>query len=208
MDDGLRIALAALIGYLVGTFPSADIAARLATRGRVDLRTAGSGNPGGLNAMKELGKAWGVTVILADMAKGAIAGGLGALVGGGAGAYAAATASIAGHIFPVWTGFRGGKGVATSAGACLAVFPAFFPIDAAVAAAGTLRTRNPERVIWCNGVAWMAAAIVWTVADLPNAWGPEPGAGLLAFSAISCALIVYKFRMTAVQAGASTPSSG
>ncbi len=205
MDDGLRVALAALIGYLVGTFPSADIAARLATRGRIDLRTAGSGNPGGLNAMKELGKAWGVAVILADMAKGAVAGGLGALVGGGDGAYAAATASIAGHIFPVWTRFHGGKGVATSAGACLAVFPAFFPIDAAVAAAGALRTRNPERVIWVNGVAWMAAAIVWTVADLPNAWGPDAGAGLLAFSAISCALIIYKFRVTALRADASAP---
>ena len=83
MDDGLRVVLAALIGYLVGTFPSADIAARLATRGRIDLRTAGSGNPGGLNAMKELGKAWGVAVILADMAKGAIAGGLGRARGRG-----------------------------------------------------------------------------------------------------------------------------
>jgi glycerol-3-phosphate acyltransferase PlsY len=202
MDDALLVALAALIGYVVGTFPSADIAARIATRGRVDLRTAGSGNPGGLNAMKELGTVWGVVVILADMAKGAIAGGLGALVGGGAGAYAAATAGIGGHIFPVWTRFQGGKGVATSAGACLAVFPAFFPIDAAVAAAGALRTRNPERVIWCNGVAWMTAAIVWTVADLPNAWGPEPGAGLLLFSAVSCALIVYKFRVAAIRAAA------
>ena len=208
MDDGFRIALAGLIGYLVGTFPSADLAARLATRGRVDLRTTGSGNPGGLNAMKEIGTAWGVAVILADIAKGAVAGGLGALVGGGAGAYAGATASIAGHIFPVWTGFRGGKGVATSAGACLAVFPAFFPIDAAVAAAGALRTRNPERVIWVNGVAWMTSAVVWTVADLSNAWGPEPGAGLLAFSAISCARIVYKFRGTTLRAGASAESGG
>ena len=208
MDEGLRIALAALIGYLVGTFPSADVAARLATRGRVDLRSVGSGNPGGLNAMNELGKGWGVAVIVADLIKGVVAGGLGALVGSGAGAYAAATASIAGHIFPVWTRFRGGKGVATSAGACLAVFPAFFPIDAAVAAAGTLSTRNPERVIWCNGVAWMTSAVVWTVADLPNAWGPEPGAGLLAFSAISCAMIVYKFRVTALGADATATTGG
>jgi glycerol-3-phosphate acyltransferase PlsY len=201
--EALQIAVAALIGYLVGTFPSADVAARLATRGRVDLRTAGSGNPGGLNAMKEIGTGWGVAVIVADMAKGAIAGGLGALVGGGAGAYAAATASMAGHIFPVWTRFHGGKGVATSAGACLAVFPAFFPIDAAVAAVGAVRTRNPERTIWANGVAWIGSAVVWTVADLPNLWGPEPGVGLVAFSVIGSAMIIYKFRVAAIRTAAA-----
>jgi acyl phosphate:glycerol-3-phosphate acyltransferase len=198
--EALRIALAALIGYVVGTFPSADAASRLATRGRVDLRTAGSGNPGGLNAMKEIGTGWGVAVIVADMVKGALAGALGALVGSGAGAYAAATTSMAGHIFPVWTGFRGGKGVATSAGACLAVFPAFFPIDAAVAALGAVRTRNPERTIWANGVVWVGAALVWWLADLPNLWGPEPTIGLVAFSAIGVAMIVYAFRVSSRRA--------
>ena len=201
----MTLVLAALIGYLVGTFPSADVVCRIATRGRVDLRSTGSRNPGGLNAMKQIGTAWGVVVIVADIVKGVVAGFAGMAVGGDGGGYAAATTSMAGHIFPVWSRFRGGKGVATSAGACLAVFPAFFPIDAAVAAAGALRTRNPERVIWVNGVAWMTAAIGWTVADLPNAWGPEPGAGLLAFSAISCALIIYKFRATALRADASAP---
>lgn len=202
MGEAFLITAAAVVGYLVGTFPSADVAARIATRGRVDLRTSGSGNPGGLNAMKEIGTAWGVAVILADMAKGAIAAALGALIGSGAGAYAAATASMAGHIFPVWTGFRGGKGVATSAGACLAVFPAFFPIDAAVAAVGALSTRNPERTIWTNGVVWIGAAVVWTAADLSNLWGPEPGIGLLAFSVLGSAMIIYKFRVAALRAAA------
>ncbi len=200
MDEALQIAAAALIGYLVGTFPSADVACQLATRGRIDLRTAGSGNPGGLNAMKEIGAGWGVAVIVADMVKGAVAGGLGALVGSGAGAYAAATASMAGHIFPVWTRFRGGKGVATSAGACLAVFPAFFPIDAAVAAVGAVRTRNPERTIWVNAAVWLSAALVWWLADLSNLWGPEPTVGLVLFSAIGAAMIVYKFRVAARRA--------
>jgi glycerol-3-phosphate acyltransferase PlsY len=208
VDDGLQVALAALIGYLVGTFPSADVAARLATRGRVDLRAAGSGNPGGLNAMHELGKGWGIAVIVADLLKGAVAGGLGGLVGGGAGAYAAATAGIAGHIFPVWSRFRGGKGVATSAGACLAVFPAFFPIDAAVAAAGALGTRNPERTIWANGIVWVGASVLWWAAGLGNLWGPEPTIGLVVFSVISTVMIVGKFRVAAHRATvARSPTS-
>jgi glycerol-3-phosphate acyltransferase PlsY len=189
----MELVLAALIGYLAGTFPSADLVSRIATRGRIDLRREGSGNPGGLNAMREIGTAWGVVVIVLDLLKGTIGAVAGRAVGGDAGAYTAATATIAGHIFPVWTGFRGGKGVATSAGACLAVFPAFFPIDAAVAAAGALGSRNPRLVIWVNGVVWVATALLWWAADLPNAWGPEPTFGLVAFSVVSTAMIVVKF---------------
>jgi glycerol-3-phosphate acyltransferase PlsY len=190
----LEVVLAALIGYLLGTFPSADVVSRIATRGRVDLRASGSGNPGGLNAMKEIGTAWGVVVILVDITKGVAAGVAGMAVGGDAGGYAAATASIAGHIWPVWSRFRGGKGVATSAGACLAVFPAFFPIDVVVAVFGAARTRHPERTIWGNGVVWVGSALVWWLADLPNLWGPDPSWGLVAFAVISSALIVWKFR--------------
>jgi glycerol-3-phosphate acyltransferase PlsY len=196
----VRLAAAALLGYLIGTFPSADVVCRIATRGRVDIRAVGSGNPGGLNAMKSVGTAWGVVVIVVDMVKGGAAGFVGMAVGGDGGGYAAATTSIAGHIFPVWSRFRGGKGVATSAGACLAVFPAFFPIDAAVAAAGALRTRHPERTIWGNGVAWIGSALVWWLADLPNLWGPSPTWGLVAFAVVASAMIVWKFRVAAMQA--------
>jgi len=198
--EAAELVLATLIGYLVGTFPSADVASRLATRGQVDLRRAGSGNPGGLNAMKTIGTAWGIVVIVADMAKGVVAGVLGMLVAGDGGGYAAATASMAGHIFPVWSRFRGGKGVATSAGACLAVFPAFFPIDAAVAMVGAARTRNPERTIWANAVVWIGAALLWWLADLPNLWGPGSTVGLVAFSVIGSGMIVWKFRVAAVHA--------
>ncbi|MGH9024863.1 MAG: glycerol-3-phosphate acyltransferase, partial [Acidimicrobiia bacterium] len=174
MADAVLTAVAALVGYLLGTIPTADLVTRVATRGRVDIRRAGSGNPGGLNAMQVVGKRWGVAVIIVDIAKGALAGFAGYTIGDAGGAYAAATASIAGHIFPLWSRFRGGKGVATSGGACLAVFPVFFPIDAAVAALGAVGTRNPERTIWANGVVWVGLAVTWWVFDLPNLWGPPP----------------------------------
>jgi acyl phosphate:glycerol-3-phosphate acyltransferase len=206
VDDALLTALATLVGYLLGTIPTADLVTRLATRGQIDIRNEGSGNPGGLNALNVVGKKWGVVVILIDVAKGAAAGFAGYAIGDTAGAYAAATASIVGHIFPVWTRFRGGKGVATSGGACLAVFPPFFPIDAAVAALGAVGTRNPERTIWVNGVVWITFAVVWWVFDLPNLWGPPPMWGLVVFSVVSSVLIVGKFRAAAIGAAPVAPA--
>src|SRR5919201_2481083 len=113
MAEALLTVLAVAIGYLLGTIPSAGVVAWLATRGQVNLREAGSGNPGAINAIKTLGARWGLVVLVADIAKGLAGGVIGLVIGGGPGAYAAATAAIAGHIFPVWSGFRGGKGVAT-----------------------------------------------------------------------------------------------
>lgn len=83
--------IAAAWGYLTGSIQSADAATRLAGRRGTDLRVAGSGNPGALNAAAVLGPRWGVAVLVADMAKGAAAGAIGRLLGGPAGAYAAAT---------------------------------------------------------------------------------------------------------------------
>lgn len=197
---------AGALGYLLGTFPSADIATRLATRGAVDLRTAGSGNPGATNAAQVLGTRWGIGVLIVDMAKGVVAGIVGMAVGGDGGGYLAATTSIGGHIFPVWSRFRGGKGVATSAGACLAVFPVYFPIDLAVAAIGAVAAKQAERATQISGGVWVGAAILWWLGDLPNAWGPAPSYGLFAFAAVSTAMILGKFahaRRTALRKAGS-----
>lgn len=204
MDVVLTFA-AALAGYLIGTFPTADLVTRLATRGKVDIRAVGSGNPGGLNAMKAVGTKWGVVVILIDILKGVAAALVGWLIGDVPGAYAGATAGIAGHIFPIWTRFRGGKGVATSGGAVLVAFPLYFPIEVAVAAVGALSTRNAERAAFLTAPLWIAAALVWWLADLPNLWGPEPTVGLAIFSLLSVAMIVGKFVATRGQV-ASAPA--
>lgn len=186
--------VAAALGYLVGSTPSADIAARLATGGDVDLREAGSGNPGGTNAAQVLGSRWGAAVMAADTVKGTAAAVAGRSVGGDAGAYAAATAAIAGHIFPPWSGFRGGKGVATSAGASLAVFPAYSLLDALVAGASTsLSRRHLELAMTVTCGAWTASAWLWWRRGLPNAWGPRPSAGLFGFALGGSALILGKF---------------
>jgi glycerol-3-phosphate acyltransferase PlsY len=187
-----RILAAAGVGYLAGTFPSADLATRLAHHG--DLRSQGSGNPGALNAANVLGRGWGLAVLAADMAKGTAAGMAGRAIAGDAGAYAAATGSVAGHIAPVWQRFRGGKGVATSAGACLAVFPAYFPIDAAVALTTATATQEAERSMQIACAIWTPASVVWWQRKLPNAWGPTAGPGLAVFAGLSSAMILAKFR--------------
>lgn len=188
-----RLIAAAAVGYLAGTLASADIASRLAGR-RTEVRASGSGNPGAANAAAVLGNRWGLAVLGADMGKGVAAGLVGRALAGDTGGYVAATASIAGHIAPVSNGFRGGKGVATSAGACLAVFPAYFPIDAAVAALTASKVQHAERATQVSCAAWTASAVLWWRRGLPNAWGPEPGPGLVGFAAVSSAMILAKFR--------------
>jgi glycerol-3-phosphate acyltransferase PlsY len=189
----LATPLAGVVGYLAGTFPSASVASHLASGGSIDLRTAGSGNPGALNAAQQLGSGWGAGVLIADAAKGFVGAVAGRRLAGGTGAYLAATAAVGGHIAPVWSRFRGGKGVATSAGACLAVFPAYFPLDAAVATAGVTGTRNPETATRISSLLWILAAVAWWRRRWPNAWGPRPTVGLPLFAATSSAMILARF---------------
>lgn len=191
----LRFVAAGLGGYLLGTVPSADLAARAASKGTVDLRTAGTGNPGGANAAAVLGRRWGYAVMAADIAKGAVASAMGGRIAGSGGAHLAGTASVAGHCFPVWNGFRGGKGVACSVGQCLATFPAYFPIDLAVAALTAARPwrRRAFAGTTAASAAWVAGGVLWWRRRLPNAWGPPPSAALPVAAAASSALIASRF---------------
>jgi glycerol-3-phosphate acyltransferase PlsY len=200
LTDVVFVLAAVVAGYLIGTFPTAVVVTRYATRGVVDIRQTGSGNPGGFNTFREVGRAWGAVVILLDGAKAIIAAALGWLIADDAGAYAAATAVIAGHIAPVWTRFRGGKGVATAGGAILAVFPVYFPIHALALIAGALGFRNSSRAMQAAAMVWVAASVVWLVAEWPNGWGPEPSAGLVIFSVLGAAMIVAKFRLARLAA--------
>ena len=184
---------AVVVGYLLGTIPTAVLVTWLATRGRVDIRASGSGNPGGFNTFREVGKGWGAVVILVDGGKALVAGVLALVLVGDAAAYGAATAAILGHVAPLWTRFRGGKGVATAGGAVLGVFPAFFPVDVAVLGFAALAFRNARRAMLAGMTAWVVAAVLWTVFDWPNAWGPDPGAGLIVFSVLGAGMVIGKF---------------
>lgn len=113
--------------YLAGSIPTAYIAGRL-VKG-VDIRTVGSGNVGASNAMRLMGKGWGISILLFDAVKGLVPLLLILHYFFAANpvreryAMGGALACIVGHVFPVWLKFKGGKGVATGMGVMVAIVP-------------------------------------------------------------------------------------
>ena len=127
---GIAAALALVpLAYLLGTFPSAVMVAR--SRG-VDILAQGSGNPGASNVARVLGSQWGVLVFLLDALKGAMPALAGLAVDTRPGAYVLVSAAVLGHMFPATRRFRGGKGVATMAGAMLVLHPLMWLVLLAV----------------------------------------------------------------------------
>jgi glycerol-3-phosphate acyltransferase PlsY len=186
----LRSALAVLGGYLLGTVPSADVAGRVVG---VSVRTQGTGNPGAINASVLLGKRWGTAVAVVDIGKGWAAGALGQRVSP-ATAQAASAAAVVGHVFPVWSGFKGGKGVATSYGSVLGAFPAYAVPDLLVAGAFARLTKHPRLANDLSSLVWTGAAVLWWRKQLPNLWGPAPTVGLPLSAAATSGLIAWRFR--------------
>jgi glycerol-3-phosphate acyltransferase PlsY len=167
--------------YLIGSIPFAFLLAR---RRGVDLRRAGSGNVGASNVLRTSGVLLAVLAMALDGLKGAVAVLLAqGVTAGSAASVAAGIASVAGHIYPVWLRFRGGKGVATAAG----VFSVLAPVALAVAVAVFLAAVAATRIISVGSVsAALALAVMTAVTDSPRlvvtgAW-------------IAAALIVYRHR--------------
>lgn len=137
---GPALLLAVAIGYLLGSIPVAVVVAR--ARG-VDIRSVGDRNPGYWNAKDALGRRAAVPVFVGDVAKGALAAGVGIVLGGpwwiG---YAAVAAAMVGHAWPVFAGFRGGRSVLTFVGGMLVLAPLPALIAAAVCLVITLVTHR------------------------------------------------------------------
>lgn len=191
---------AAVAGYLLGTIPSGDLVARAAGDGDADLREAGTRNPGAANAMVVLGRGWGYGVLALDIGKGIAACGLGRRLAGDTGAHVAGPAAVIGHCYPVWNGFRGGKGVAASVGQCFMTFPVYVPVDLLVAWFTATRPGLKSRTYAAAAVSsllWVAGGVLWWQRRWPNAWGPEPSAALPLASAASSAVIIARFAVAA-----------
>lgn len=181
--------LKVLIAYLLGSVVGSLVVGRL--RGGVDIRKLGSGNAGSTNALRTQGAGFAVWVILIDVAKGWLAAAAVPLIhipglppsGPALAAWlgvCCAFASILGHVFPVWHGFRGGKGVATYVGA-LAGLELFLLVPllaawlAVVAVSGFI------------GLASIAASIAIPIYLLLRG---APLAAPLVWFALACALLV------------------
>jgi len=130
-----------IIGYLLGSIPTAYIVARL--RKGIDIRTVGSRNMGAANVMREIGAREGIFVGLIDIAKGA-----GAILIAQAlniselWVFGAGFAALVGHNFPVFAGFRGGKGSATVIGIFLVLAPLSMLVTLVIVAIPFLTTRK------------------------------------------------------------------
>lgn len=180
MADAGRAALAVVMAYVVGSLPSAHA---VAVRSGVDLRRAGSGNVGAANAFRTLGAARAALVAALDIAKGVAAVLLARAVAPDGWVAAAAVAAIAGQIHPIWLGFRGGKGVATSFG----VFTLLSPAGAAAGALTFAAVAASTRVV---SLASLAATAAFAALLLATPVEPSVRAAGLGCAA----LLVYSHR--------------
>jgi glycerol-3-phosphate acyltransferase PlsY len=116
----MTIALAVLLGYLLGSIPFGLLLTKAA--GGPDVRSIGSGNIGATNVLRTGRKGLAALTLLLDILKGTAAVLLAGAFGGYEASLAAGFAAFLGHIFPVWLKFKGGKGVATYIGVLLGVY--------------------------------------------------------------------------------------
>lgn len=126
--------LKALLAYLLGSISGSLVLGRLR---HIDIRTMGSGNAGGTNAFRSVGKKFALGVAIIDVAKGAVATGiipllplpgLAAAFGAPWQAVCCGFAAVLGHCYPLWHGFRGGKGAATAIGVLAVLQPLAIPL--------------------------------------------------------------------------------
>ncbi|HEX4903377.1 MAG TPA: glycerol-3-phosphate acyltransferase [Acidimicrobiales bacterium] len=160
----MSVAAAAVVvaAYLLGTFPTAHLVGR---RQGFDPTASGSRNPGASNVTRIGGARAGVLVLLGDAGKGALAAGLGLAVDGRFLAWVAGAAAVAGHLWPITRRLRGGKGVATAAGAVLVCAPVVF-LPLAVVFAVLVKATGHAAV----GSIALAALLAPAVAAVGRPW--------------------------------------
>ena len=177
MPPAVTILVLLVAAYLLGSLSGSLLLGRL--RG-VDIRTHGSGNAGGTNALRTLGWRFALGTVLIDVGKGVAAAWLARRFGDAAWVpYAAGFAAMLGHVWPVFHGFRGGKGGGTLIGVLLVLWPLAVPVVigawavvlvasgyvglATIVAAASLAPlaliagERPERIVFAVGVALFIA---------------------------------------------------
>lgn len=202
LELGVKTLLAYLLGSLIGSLLVGQL------RGGVDIRKLGSGNAGGTNALRTQGLAFAVWVMIIDIGKGWLAAGLLpplALPGIGIDpavergwlAVACATAVVLGHVYPVWYGFRGGKGAATLIGVLLGLKPiAILPVFAVWLA-----------VVMLTGFVGLATMLA--VASFPAYLAltqASPSLALLTFGCVMTLFVCYTHRSNIERMRAGTES--
>jgi acyl phosphate:glycerol-3-phosphate acyltransferase len=190
MGHGPATAVALVVAYLLGSIPFSYLVAR---RKGIDVRTVGSGNVGATNVMRSAGRAAGLTAFALDFLKGSLATWLALRMAGPTAAAAAAVIAVIGHMYPVWLSFKGGKGVATGAGAFLPILPL---------AAGTGLVTF-ALVAWLTRYASVGSIAGTTALPVVAFLTHAPPASITA-AAVAAALIIWKHRENVRRIAAGT----
>lgn len=174
------LGLVAVLGYLLGSVPFGLVITRALGLG--DLRQIGSGNIGATNVLRTGNKPAALATLLLDSGKGAIAVLIARYAMGESAALVAGGAAFFGHIFPVWLGFKGGKGVATFLGTMIALA---WPLGLAVCGVWLL-TAVVARIS-------SLSALVAAAASVPLAWALGL-AHMMPLAALLAVLIFWRHR--------------
>jgi len=185
----LTFAIVVIASYLLGSIPFGYLAGRMAG---IDIRNCGSGNVGATNVIRTLGKGYGYPVFALDFLKGLGAVKMSILIATRMQSewnppemfgIVAAISSVLGHSFPVWLGFKGGKGVATSAGALFGMAPVAALVGVAIWIVTFWLTRYVS-------VASIAAAAALPFVILITTWLSRTTGKLLFYSSVCLAVVV------------------
>ncbi len=170
------LAIVAVLAYLLGSIPFGIVITR--AMGLGDLRAIGSGNIGATNVLRTGNKRAAAATLILDAAKGGVAVLLARAAVGEDAAQLAALMSFLGHLFPVWLGFRGGKGVATFLGTLLALA---WPVGLACCATWAVAA----------AVTRISSLAALTAAALSSLWLVVFGQGQMIFLAMILTVLVY-----------------
>lgn len=158
-NGAAALILTALLGYLLGSVPFGVVITR--AMGLGDLRAIGSGNIGATNVLRTGNKAAALATLLLDGAKGAAAVLIARALAGEDAAQVAGLGAFLGHLFPVWLGFSGGKGVATFLGTLLALaWPVGLAACATWAATAAISRISSLSALVAAGLAAIWAALL------------------------------------------------
>lgn len=178
--------LAALVGYAIGSLPTADCLGRLAG---VRLREAGSQNPGANNALRLGGPALALAVLLVEISKGAGAVLAGEALASHPGAVLGGLGAVAGNVYNIWYRGQGGKGLGIAAGVLLAAWPTVLVPILLIIGLTALVTRSSGLATLVSIAALLLMAVLWAWRLWPTAWGLDNGALLVALAAGIGALV-------------------
>jgi glycerol-3-phosphate acyltransferase PlsY len=173
-------AFAVAAAYLLGSIPFGYLAGR--ARG-VDIRTVGSRNVGATNVFRTLGKPIGIAVMALDIIKGIAAVVVARLITDDPWPLIAAGAAVAGHVYPVWLRFSGGKGVAVGAGVAIGLVPMAALVLVPVWVLIVALTRYVS-----------LASIVAAVAFAPTVWAFGYDTATVVFAAVISVAVIWRHR--------------